>query len=116
MADNEPENGEVLGFIVSTVEAIRDQMATKADLETIRDQMATKADIARLELRLESEIAAVRGDIEQVHLRLDSIERTLSTRLSQIESDVSRLRSVVYILAKDRPELLRLLGQEPPAS
>ena len=57
---------------------------------------------------------AVRGDIERVSLRLDGIERALSTRLSQIESEVSRLRSILYLLVKDQPELLRLLGTEPP--
>jgi predicted nucleic acid-binding Zn-ribbon protein len=79
--------------------------------------MATKNDLVYLETRLvnklEAEITAVRGDIEQVNLRLDSIERTLSARLSQIEAEVSRLRSVVYLLVKDKPEMLRLLGQPP---
>jgi len=74
MAGNERDRDDVFAFIASNVEAIRDRMATTADLE----RMATKSDIARLE----SEIAGVRGDIEQVHLRLDSIERTLSTRLA----------------------------------
>lgn len=46
----------------------------------------------------------------------NSIERTLNSRLEQIESELSRLRSVVYLLVKDRPDLLRLLGQEPPPS
>ncbi|HKR02674.1 MAG TPA: hypothetical protein VJT09_18490 [Pyrinomonadaceae bacterium] len=49
-------------------------------VETMRDQMATKNDVARLEAKLEAEIATVRGDIEQVHLRLDSIERALRAR------------------------------------
>jgi outer membrane protein TolC len=74
--------------------------------------MATKGDIARLG----AEITAARGDIERVHLRLDAIERALTSRLNQIESELSRLRSLVYLLVKDRPELLRLLGQEPPPS
>ena len=84
MADNDRDKDEVLGFIVSTVESIRDQMATKADIDTIRDQMASKADLAQVEgrlvTRLEAEIATVRGDIDQVNLRLDTIERTLSAR------------------------------------
>jgi hypothetical protein len=29
---------------------------------------------------------------------------------------MSRLRSVVYLLVKDKPDMLRLLGQTPPAS
>ena len=65
----------------------------------------------RLEDKMEANFTAVRGDIEQVHLRLDSIERALSARLGQIETEMSRLRSVVYMLVKDKPDLLRLLGQ-----
>jgi MoeA N-terminal region (domain I and II) len=84
-------------------------------VETMRNQMATKSDIARLEDRLRVETAAVRGDIEQVQLRLDSIDKTLRARLDEMEGEIARLRSVVYLLAKDRPELLRLLGQ-PPSS
>ncbi len=122
------------------IESMSDQMATKDDLallreqmvtkdefvplreqvdymggqlESMRAQMATKGDIARLEAKIEVEVTTIRGDIEQVHLRLDSIEHALSARLGQIEAEVSRLRSVVYLLVKDRPELLRLLGQTP---
>ncbi|HWT03089.1 MAG TPA: hypothetical protein VN256_22755 [Pyrinomonadaceae bacterium] len=95
---------------------MRDQMATKSDLEG----MATKSDLARLEERLttkiEVEITAVRGDIEQVHLRLDSIERAIRVRLDHVEVEMSRLRSVVYLLVKDRPDMLRLLGETPPPS
>jgi hypothetical protein len=100
---DEPDDNNLLNFIAATVEAMRDQMATKSD-------------IARLEAKLEVETTAIRGDIERVHLRLDSIERALTARLSQLETEISRLRSVVYLLVKDRPELLRLLGQEPPPS
>lgn len=141
MSDQEPENNNLINFIATTVETMRDQMAemvgqvvTKSDLdpvreeiayiggqvETIRDQMATKSDLAQLESRLttklEVEITAVRGDIEQIHLRLDSIERALRARLDQIETEMSRLRSVLYLLVKDRPDMLRLLGQSPPLS
>jgi hypothetical protein len=76
-------------------------MATKID------QMATKIDLSRLE-------TTMHGEFEQVHLRLDSIDRSLSNRIGQVESDVSRLRSVLYWLVKDRPEMLRLLGQPTP--
>ncbi|HKF54710.1 MAG TPA: hypothetical protein VKJ45_04675 [Blastocatellia bacterium] len=45
----------------------------------MRDQMATKDDLRQVELRLsakiETEIAVVRGDVEQVQLRLTSIEK-----------------------------------------
>lgn len=98
------DNNELLNFIATTVEFMRDRMATKDDLARVE---------ARLTDKIEMEITAVRGDIEQIHLRLDSIERALSARLGQIEAEVSRLRSVVYLLVKDRPELLRLLGQAP---
>lgn len=145
---NSPSNGDdLLNFIAATIESMRDQMATKAELEglatkadleglatktdlaalrdqveytggqveTMRDQMATKSDIARLEAKIEVETTVIRGDIEQIQLRLDSIERALNARLGQIETEVSRLRSVVYLLIKDKPEMLRLLGQPPTA-
>ncbi|HVF51750.1 MAG TPA: hypothetical protein VNA19_16820 [Pyrinomonadaceae bacterium] len=108
MSSHSP-NDDLLNFIASTVETMRDQMATKDDIAG----MATKSDIARLESKLEVEATAIRGDIEQTHLRLDSIERALSARLSHIETEMSRLRSVVYLLVKDQPEMLRLLGQSP---
>ncbi len=55
-------------------------------IEAIRQQMATKYDINRLKVKLETETAAVREDVEQVHLRLDGIQRTLPTRLDQMET------------------------------
>ena len=131
MDGNEVRN-DLLQFIATTVETMRDQMATKVDLRKLEERMdtiegrmgtleggmATKSDLRRLEERLEARMeagfTAVRGDIERVSLRLDTIERALSARLSQIETDMSRLRSVLYLLVKDQPELLRLLGSEPP--
>lgn len=100
----QPDNDNLLNFIAATIEAMRDHMATKDDLARLETRLSDK---------LEVEITAVRGDIEQVHLRLDSIERALSTRLGQIEAEMSRLRSVLYLLVKDKPEMLRLLGQSP---
>ena len=88
------DSNELLNFIASTV-------------ELIREQMATKSDIARLEV----EATTIRGDIEQVQLRLDSIDHKLATRLDQVEAEVSRLRSVLYLLVKDKPDMLRLLGR-----
>jgi hypothetical protein len=35
--------------------------------------------------------------------------------MGQIENEVSRLRSVVYLLVKDKPDMLRLLGQTTPS-
>jgi hypothetical protein len=103
MSDKAPENNNLINFIATTV-------------ETMRDQMATKSDIARLESKLEVETAAIHGDVEQIHLRLDSIDRALQVRLDQLEAEMSRLRSVLYLLVKDRPDMLRLLGQSPPLS
>jgi hypothetical protein len=130
----------LINFIASTVESMRDQMATKADIAVLKEQMATKAELASVKDDLASvkeqmvtktELAAVKeqmatkndlsrleitmhGEFEQVHLRLDSIDRSLSTRIGQVESEVSRLRSVLYWLVKDKPEMLRLLGQPTP--
>ena len=89
----ESNNNELLGFIASTVEAMRDQMATKSDIASL--QVVT---------------TAIRGDIEQVQLRLDGIEHSVSSRFEHVEGELSRLRSAVYLLGKDRPEVLRLLG------
>ncbi len=128
----------LINFIATTVEALRDQMATKDDIvrlesrmDTMREQMATKADsahvkedLARVEsrvVRVESTLetvaartTAIRGDIEQVQIRLDSIDRGVDTRMGHLETDVSRLRSVIYLLVKDKPDMLRLLGQPTP--
>jgi hypothetical protein len=136
---------ELLNFIATTVETMRDQMATKDDIvrlesrmdvmreqmatkedlaqveATLRQDMVTKADLARVEASLREDMATkndvsrlektMRGEFEQVHIRLDSIDRRVDTRVGQIETDVSRLRSVVYLLVKDKPDMLRLLGQ-----
>src|ERR1044072_5144043 len=90
----ESNNDNLIGFIASTVETLR------ADFATMREQMATREDLARLEGRfseklagiegrfseklaglegrfiekLDISITTVSGDIEQVQLRLDSIE------------------------------------------
>jgi hypothetical protein len=123
------------------VEEISQQMATKVDIANLRDEMATKADLAALrdelrgematmrsEMATKSEVAAIRsematrndverlettmhGEFEQVHIRFNSLDRRVDTRMGQIETDVSRLRSVVYLLVKDKPDMLRLLGQ-----
>ena len=107
---------------------LRDRMTTKEDLVDLRDRMATKEDLvelradfraelrgtaSRLESRMDAGFTAVRGDIERVWLRLDTVGHGLHTRLSRLETDVSRIRSVTYLLVKDQPDLLRLLGTEP---
>ena len=128
---SESNNDNLIGFIASTVETLRD------DVAKMREQMATKEDLARLEGRFTEKLTglesrssenlarlegrfteklhvsttSVRGDIEQVQLRLDSIEHGVSSRFEHVEGELSRLRSAVYLLGKDRPEVLRLLGQ-----
>ena len=92
------DEASLLRFIASTVERTRDRV------DSLSESVATKDE-------LRTQTAAIRGDIEQVQLRLDSIERTLSARMGQIEADLSRLRSAVYLLSKEHPEVLRLLGQ-----
>ena len=117
---------------------LRDEMATKeelaalsnetkADLAALRDEMATKGDLARVEsnlARVESQMATkdglarlettMHGEFEQVHIRIDSIDRGMGSRIGLIETDVSRMRSVLYLLVKDKPDMLRLLGQPTP--
>ena len=95
----ESNNKDVIGYIASTI-------------ETMRDQMATKSDVARLEDRIGVETTAIRGDIEQVQLRLDSMEHSINSRFENVEGEISRLRSAVYVLGKDRPDVLRLLGHQ----
>ena len=69
---------------------LREEMATKEDLNglesRLRVEMATKNDLNRLE-------TTMLGEFEQVHLRFDAMDRRVDTRMGQIESDVSRLRS-----------------------
>ncbi len=102
-------NDKLIGFIASTVEKLRD------DVAAMREQMATKQDLARLEgrfsERLDVSVTGIRGDLEQIQLRLDSIEHGISSRFELVEGEISRLRSAVYLLGKDRPDVLRLLGQ-----
>ena len=110
----QPPDDNLLNFIVTSVESLRDQMASMRDQMVTKDDLAglaRKSDLEHLEAKMDVGMAAIRGDIEQVQLRLDSIERTLSARMGQIEAELSRVRSVVYLLAKGQPELLRLLGQ-----
>ena len=91
-------NSELIGFIGSSIESLRDEMATKSDTRRVED-------------KVESSTTAIRGDIEQVHLRLNTMEHSLSSRFEQVEGEISRLRSAVYLLGKDRPDVLRMLGQ-----
>jgi len=99
------EEGSLLQFIASTVESTRDRVNSLYEsVATLYESVATKDE-------LRAQTSAIRGDIEQVQLRLDSIERALAARMGQIETDLSRLRIAVYLLSKERPDILRLLGQ-----
>ena len=79
MSNRRPNGDNLINFIATTV-------------ETMREQMATKKEVARLESKLDTGLTTISGDFEQVHLRFDTIERALSTRMGQIETEVSRLR------------------------
>ena len=94
----ESNNNEVIGCIASAVKTLRD------DVASMRSKMVTRGgfDVA---------ITAVRGDIEQVQLRFDSMEHSISSRFEQVEGEISRLRSAVCLPGKDRPDVLRMLGQ-----
>ena len=121
------------------IDVISEQMATKVDIANLRDEMATEFAAVRSEMATKDELVALRaeiatefasvrsematkndlrrlgttmhGEFEQVHIRLDSLDGRVDNRMGQIETDVSRLRSVVYLLVKDKPEMLRLLGR-----
>jgi hypothetical protein len=97
MADS--NNIELIGFIGGRFEAL------SVRLDSIEQRMATKE-------QLDASITAVRGDIEQIHLRLDSMEHRISSRDEHFDGEISRLRSAVYVLGKDRPDVLRLLGHQ----
>lgn len=120
MSNRQPEeNDNLLNFIASTVEMIRDRMdtlATKDELAEVEARLSSRIDGLESKVdKLEITTTVIRGDVEQVQLRLDGIERALSSRLGNVEADMSRMRSVLYLLVKDRPDMLRLLGQSPPA-
>jgi hypothetical protein len=98
--------------------AVRTEMSTKGDLAAIRDEMATEFASVRSEMATKNDLrrleTTMHGEFEQVHIRLDSLDGRVDNRMGQIETDVSRLRSVVYLLVKDKPEMMRLLGRPRP--
>lgn len=96
-----------LARVESNLARLESQMATKDDLARVESQMATKDGLARLE-------TTMHGEFERVHIRIDSLDRGMGSRMGLIETDVSRLRSVLYLLVKDKPDMLRLLGQPTP--
>ena len=98
MADS--NNDELIGFIGGRFEAMSER------LNAIEGRMVTKE-------HHDASITAVRGDIEQVQLRLDSMEHSVASRFELVQGEISRLRSAVYLLGKDDPDVLRLLGRQP---
>ena|SRR5688572_24301055 len=128
MADS--NNDELIAFIAGRFEVMADrlktieqQMATKEDLarldgrvDVFEERMVTTDDLARFDGRLSERIevatTSIRGDIEQIHLRLDSLDHRISSRDEHFDAEISRLRSAVYVLGKDRPDVLRLLGHQ----
>ena len=97
MADS--NNNELIGFIGGRFEAMSER------LNAIEARMVTTE-------HHDASITAVRGDIEQVQLRLDSMEHNVASRFELVEGQISRLRSAVYLLGKDDPDVLRLLGHK----
>ena len=85
--------------------ALEDQMSTKEDLAALKAEMATKNDMGRLE-------TTMKGEFERVHIRLDSIDRGMGGRMGQIETEISRLRSVVLSPGKGQT---RHVGPSRPA-
>lgn len=79
-------NDNLIGYIASTIETMRDEMATKQDLARMGGQLSE---------RLEASTTAIRGDLEQVQLRLDTMEHGISSRFEHVEGELSRLRSAV---------------------
>src|SRR5215207_4039416 len=120
MSNRQPgENDNLLNFIASTVEMIRDRMdtlATKDELANVEARLSSRIDGLEGKVdKLEVTTTIIRGDVEQVQLRLDGIEKAVTSRIGSVEAEMSRMRSLLYLLVKDRPDMLRLLGQPPPA-
>jgi len=76
--------------------------------------MATQEDLARLDGRLlkDSRWQPLRSvaTLNKIQLRLDSMEHRIASRNERFEGELSRLCSAVYLLGKDRPDIMRLLG------
>jgi hypothetical protein len=98
------EMGTRFDSIEGRMDSIDGKMSSiEGRIDRIEGKMATKD-------AMEAGFAAVRGDIERVALRLDQVDRNHSLRTTALESEVSRIRSVVYLVVKDQPDLVRLLG------
>jgi predicted nucleic acid-binding Zn-ribbon protein len=106
MPIDDGENPKLLQFIASTVEGIRDRLTViEGRMAALEDRMGSvesrmgsletrigtlegRAD--SIENRMEVGFTAVRGDLERVHLRLDSIEKVISARLDRVETEVQQ--------------------------
>lgn len=107
-----------------------DRFATKGDVDSLEERVADR--IRTLDDRMQSrfggltmrveklesrsatkdDVTLIRGDIERVQLRIDGVDRTVTTRFDQMDNRISRLRSAVYLLGKDHPDVIRILGEE----
>ena len=139
---SEWNDNQLLNFIASTVETlrvridtIREQMATKVDLANLRDElreeMATKVDLARAEnematlARAENQMAtkdglarleiAMQGEFEQVHMRIYSIDRGISSRVDLVEAELGHMRSVLLLAGQGRAQYAAATGPDQPA-
>lgn len=99
MADSNNKN--VIGYIASTI-------------ETMRDQMATKSDVVRLEDRIGVETTAIRGDIEQVQLRLDSMEHSIASRFETLKAKSAGCAALSTSSAKIVPMFCDSSVTKPP--
>jgi hypothetical protein len=95
MADRERDDNGLLNYMVTMLETMRETLASKDDIAGLATRDELRQVEVRLSAKIEVEIASVRGDVEQVQLRLTSIEKAPKPRPNQIETELSRLRSVV---------------------
>jgi hypothetical protein len=92
---------------------IRDRLEATVTKEELAEELGKVE--AKLTRKIEVEVTAVRGDIEQVHLRLDGIDKALSSRVGHVEAEMSRMRSALHLPAQDGPDMPRPPGQAPQA-
>ena len=110
MSEGRPHDHDgLLRHLAANVESIRDAVG---DIQGQVEQLTQRVDRIEDRMATKDDVTFIRGDIERVELRLDLIDRAVTTRHDQFDLSLSRLRSAVYLLAKDQPEVLRLLGQE----
>ena len=120
MTDGREDSEDILRFLASNVESIHDKVGgsrTVRRIETrigrVEDHMATKEELAAVRERMatKEDVTAIRGDIERVRFTDRQYRPHPFHAHGSSGQRVSRLRSAVYLLAKDRPEILRILGE-----